>query len=122
MSLTGLFWPLSKGGQVSRFRSGSIQIHRAMVIYILFSYLNTIYVGSYFRPIFLWTLAQIYLRYQCYRPWQAYPCHCISSIIAAAAGSGSHWSFKLCKPLIVQIKTCIHACMFLLIVSSQGNC
>jgi hypothetical protein len=60
VSLNGLSWPLFIGGQVSRFRSDPIQIHRAMAVYILFPYSNIIYVGSYLGPIFLWALTQIY--------------------------------------------------------------
>jgi hypothetical protein len=46
--------------QNRKTRSGSIQIHRAIAVYILFSYSNITYIGSYLEPIFLWLLTQIY--------------------------------------------------------------
>jgi hypothetical protein len=45
LSLAGLSWPLYIGGQVSRIRSGSIQIK--MSVYDIFSYFNYIYAWAY---------------------------------------------------------------------------
>jgi hypothetical protein len=41
LSLAGLFWPLYIGGQVSRSRSGSIQI--TLSVYDIISYFDYIY-------------------------------------------------------------------------------
>jgi hypothetical protein len=45
LSLAGLSWPLYIGGQVSRIRSGSIQI--TMSVYDIISYFNYIYAWVY---------------------------------------------------------------------------
>jgi hypothetical protein len=45
LSLAGLSWPLYIGGQVSRIRSGSIQI--IMSVYDVISYFDYIYAWSY---------------------------------------------------------------------------
>jgi hypothetical protein len=44
MSLAGLFWPLYIGGQVSRIRSGSIQI--TLYVYNIISYFDYIYAWA----------------------------------------------------------------------------
>jgi hypothetical protein len=44
LSLAGLSWPLCKGGQVSRIRSGSIQI--IMLVYDIISYFDYIYAWA----------------------------------------------------------------------------
>jgi hypothetical protein len=44
LPLTGLSWPLYIGGQVSRIRSGSIQI--TMSIYDIISYFDYIYAWA----------------------------------------------------------------------------
>jgi hypothetical protein len=44
LSLAGLSWPLYIGGQVSRIRSGSIQI--TMYVYDINSYFNYVYIWA----------------------------------------------------------------------------
>jgi hypothetical protein len=44
MSLAGLSWPLYIGGQVSRIRSGSIQI--TLSVYDIIAYFDYIYVWA----------------------------------------------------------------------------
>jgi hypothetical protein len=45
LSLADLSWPLYIGGQVSRIRSGSIQI--TLSVYDIISYFNDIYAWAY---------------------------------------------------------------------------
>jgi hypothetical protein len=46
LSLAGLSWPLYIGGQVSRIRSGSIQI--TIFVYDIISYFDYDYAWTYF--------------------------------------------------------------------------
>jgi hypothetical protein len=64
LSLAGLSWPLYIGGQVSRIRSGSIQIT------------SSVYdINSYFDYVYDWAYLNRSQGYKDNRLYELYPCH-----------------------------------------------
>jgi hypothetical protein len=57
VSLADLSWPLFIGGQVSRLRSGSIQITYVGLHYD-FDFQLQLHFGLYLGPIFLWAFTR----------------------------------------------------------------
>jgi hypothetical protein len=75
VSLAGLSWPLLICGQVSRIRSGSIQISLykmdcSTISYFDYDYASISILGLAFMGYYL-NRPQ---GYQCHGPWYSYPC------------------------------------------------